>query len=63
MTLEQKLYRGTVNTLNEGPYSCAIRSAPALADLVRPYMSYGKDERDVDKHNWKLPIPPAREAE
>ena len=25
--------------------------------LVRPLMSYGKDERHVDKHLWKLPIP------
>jgi len=24
---------------------------------VRPLMSYGKDERDIDKHVWELPIP------
>ncbi|WP_204029948.1 hypothetical protein, partial [Micromonospora andamanensis] len=25
--------------------------------LARPLMSYGKDERHIDKHVWKLPIP------
>jgi hypothetical protein len=24
---------------------------------VRPFMSYGKDERDFDKHIWQLPVP------
>ncbi|MGH3947324.1 MAG: hypothetical protein ACRDSI_20145, partial [Pseudonocardiaceae bacterium] len=24
---------------------------------VRPLMSYGKDERHIDKYVWKLPIP------
>lgn len=24
---------------------------------MRPLLSYGKDERDIDKHVWKLPIP------
>jgi hypothetical protein len=26
-------------------------------EFVRPLMSYGKDERDIHKHVWKLPIP------
>jgi hypothetical protein len=25
--------------------------------LTRPLMSYGKDERDIHKHVWELPIP------
>ncbi|MEK8170590.1 hypothetical protein NKH77_16240 [Streptomyces sp. M19] len=25
--------------------------------MVRPLMSYGKDERDIDKAVWELPIP------
>jgi hypothetical protein len=42
-----------------------ILKCPELTQLVRPFMSYGKDERDIDKHVWKLPIPlydPADEA-
>ncbi|MGB6693054.1 MAG: hypothetical protein WBE56_02650, partial [Terracidiphilus sp.] len=26
-------------------------------ELTRPLMSYGKDERDIHKHVWELPIP------
>jgi hypothetical protein len=29
----------------------------SITDLVRPYMSYGKDERDFYKHIWQVPIP------
>jgi len=57
MVIDHKLYWGTVNTLEEGLYLCAILNTPALTELVRPYMSYGKDERDIDKAIWKLPIP------
>lgn len=55
--IDHKLYWGTVATREEGFYLCAILNSPALTHLVRPLMSYGKDERDVDKHLWKLPIP------
>jgi len=55
--IDHKLYWGTVTSRLEGHYLCAILNSPALTDLVRPLMSYGKDERDVDKHLWKLPIP------
>jgi hypothetical protein len=54
---EHKLYWGTVNNREEGWYLCAILNCPELTQLVRPLMSYGKDERDIDKHVWKLPIP------
>lgn len=54
---EHKLYWGTVTSYDEGFYLCAILNSPALTQLVRPLMSYGKDERDIDKHVWKLPIP------
>lgn len=54
---EHKLYWGTVSSRDEGMYLCAILNCPELTQLVRPLMSYGKDERDVDKHVWKLPIP------
>ncbi|WP_433419771.1 N-6 DNA methylase [Microtetraspora malaysiensis] len=54
---EHKLYWATVTSYDEGLYLCAILNCPALTQLVRPLMSYGKDERDIDKHIWKLPIP------
>ncbi|MEU2399939.1 hypothetical protein ABZ764_18345 [Streptomyces pseudogriseolus] len=38
-------------------YLCAILNTPALTEVVRPLMSYGKDERHVDKAVWQLPIP------
>ena len=55
--IENTLYWGTVTSRAEGNYLCAILNSPALTELVRPLMSYGKDERHVDKHLWKLPIP------
>ena len=32
-------------------------NAPCTTQVVRPLMSYGKDERDIAKHVWQLPIP------
>lgn len=55
--IDTKLYWGTVVTQEEGLYLCAILNSPVLTELVRPLMSYGKDERDIHKHLWKLPIP------
>lgn len=55
--VDHKLYWATVTSREEGMYLCAILNSPALTEAVRPLMSYGKDERDVDKHLWKLPIP------
>ncbi|WP_328918512.1 N-6 DNA methylase [Streptomyces jietaisiensis] len=57
LIIETSLYWGTVNSREEGMYLCAILNAPALTQLVRPLMSYGKDERHVDKYVWELPIP------
>ncbi|MGH3855829.1 MAG: N-6 DNA methylase [Pseudonocardiaceae bacterium] len=54
---DHKLYWGTVTSRAEGLYICSILNSPLITDLVRPLMSYGKDERDIDKHIWKLPIP------
>ncbi|WP_344576392.1 N-6 DNA methylase [Nonomuraea roseoviolacea] len=54
---DKALYWGTVNSRAEGHYLCAILNSPSLTRLVRPLMSYGKDERHIDKHVWKLPIP------
>jgi hypothetical protein len=54
---EHKLYWGAVASRAEGWYLCAILNCPELTQLVRPLMSYGKDERDIDKAIWKMPIP------
>ncbi|MFF8195935.1 N-6 DNA methylase [Streptomyces bobili] len=55
--IEHGLYWGTVASREEGMYLCAILNTPALTEVVRPLMSYGKDERHVDKTVWQLPIP------
>ncbi|MFJ1543334.1 N-6 DNA methylase [Micromonospora chalcea] len=55
--IEHKLYWVPIATLDEGLFLCAILNSAALTDLVRPMMSYGKDERDIDKQLWNLPIP------
>ena len=41
----------------EADFLCAILNAPITTELTRPLMSYGKDERDIHKHVWELPIP------
>lgn len=51
------LYWASVRTEEEANYLCAILNAPVTTDLVRPFMSYGKDERDIHKAPWELPIP------
>jgi hypothetical protein len=55
--IDHTLYWGTVTSHAEGWYLCAILNSPELTQLVRPLMSYGKDERHIDKQVWKLPIP------
>lgn len=55
--IDHTLYWGAVSSRGEGFYLCALLNSPAITDLVRPLMSYGKDERHIDKHVWKLPIP------
>jgi hypothetical protein len=57
VVIDHKLYWGTLRTYDEGLYLCAILNSPVLTELARPFMSYGKDERDIDKYIWKLPIP------
>jgi hypothetical protein len=51
------LYWAAVHSENEANYLCAIMNTPATTDLVRPFMSYGKDERDIHKHIFEVPIP------
>jgi len=50
------LYWAAVRSLEEADYLCAILNAPITTELVRPFMSYGKDERDIHKHVWEVPI-------
>ncbi len=54
---EHAVYWAAVASESEGHYLVGILNSPSLTELVRPLMSYGKDERHVDKHVWKLPIP------
>lgn len=51
------LYWAPMRTEDEADYLCAILNAPITTELTRPHMSYGKDERDIHKAPWKLPIP------
>lgn len=55
--IDHKLYWGTLASRDEGYFLCAILNSSGLTEIVRPLMSYGKDERDIDKHLWQLPIP------
>lgn len=55
--IDHVLYWGTVASREEGMYLCAILNTAALTEIVRPLMSYGKDERHIDKAVWQLPIP------
>jgi hypothetical protein len=55
--INNKLYWCTVRSIQEADYLCAILNSRVTTEFVRPLMSYGKDERDIHKHVWKLPIP------
>jgi hypothetical protein len=55
--IEHKLYWATAATEDEALYLCAVLNSPRVTEQVRPLMSYGKDERDIDKAVWRLPIP------
>jgi SAM-dependent methyltransferase len=55
--IEHKLYWAPIATQDEGLFLSAILNSTVLTELVRPMMSYAKDERDIDKHVWNLPIP------
>ena len=51
------LYWASVRTEAEANYLCSVLNASVTTDLCRPFMSYGKDERDIHKAPWELPIP------
>jgi hypothetical protein len=45
-----------MNSEEEADYLCAIMNSAVTTEALRPFMSYGKDERDIHKHVWQLPI-------
>jgi SAM-dependent methyltransferase len=55
--IDHKLYWATAASSAEALYLCAVLNAAKFTELVRPFMSYGKDERDFDKNIWQLPVP------
>lgn len=55
--IEHSLYWGTAQNEEEALYLCAILNSAAVTQLVRPMMSYGKDERHIDKYVWRLSVP------
>lgn len=55
--LGSSLYWAAVHFDEEADYLCSVLNAPATTELVRPFMTYGKDERDIAKHVWEVPIP------
>jgi hypothetical protein len=55
--ITKSLYWAAFRDEDEADYLCAILNSPAVTEQLRPFMSYGKDERHVDKHLWQLPIP------
>jgi len=55
--IDHKLYWANAKHDEEAFFLCAILNAACVTTLVRPMMSYGKDERDIDKYIWRLPIP------
>ncbi|WFE99831.1 N-6 DNA methylase [Micromonospora sp. WMMD964] len=61
--IDHKLYWAPIASWEEGHFLSAILNSAVLTELVRPMMSYGKDERDIDKNLWKLPIPSYDDAD
>ena len=55
--VDNSLYWCTTENKDESYYLCAILNAEITTTETRPLMSYGKDERYIHKHVWKLKIP------
>jgi SAM-dependent methyltransferase len=55
--IEHSLYWATAASTAEAQYLCAVLNSATFTELVRPFMSYGKDERHFDKHIWQMPVP------
>jgi len=57
VVIDNSLYWATAASTAEAQYLCAILNSVKFTELVRPFMSYGKDERDFHKHIWQIPVP------
>ena len=57
LLIDSSLYWATATSTAESLYLCAILNSRPFTELVRPFMSYGKDERHFHKHIWQLPVP------
>ena len=55
--IEHGLYWATAASTVEAHFLCAILNTAKFTELVRPFMSYGKDERHFDKNIWQLSVP------
>lgn len=55
--VDHTLYWAAAGSVDEADYLCAVLNAAVVTRMVRPWMAYGKDERHIDKHVWRLPIP------
>lgn len=55
--VDHTLYWASVGSEDEADYLCALLNAATVTRMVRPLMAYGKDERHIDKHVWRLPVP------
>lgn len=57
IVIDNSLYWATATSTSEARYLCAVLNTATFTELARPFMSYGKDERDFHKHIWQLPVP------
>lgn len=57
LIVDSSVYWATAGSTTEAHYLCAILNSAKFTELVRPYMSYGKDERHFHKHIWQLSVP------
>lgn len=55
--INNSLYWANVASVSEARYLCAILNSAKMTELVRPFMSYGKDERHFDLFVWRVSIP------
>jgi SAM-dependent methyltransferase len=55
--VDHTLYWMAARSVDEADYLCALLNSAGVTRRVRPLMAYGKDERHIDKHVWRLPIP------
>ena len=58
IVVDKALYWGTMKSVEEGRFLCAILNSPVATRLVRPLQARGEhNPRHFDKYIWKLPIP------